>query len=92
MRTANSQSYQVDAKVATCAEKVTIEKRSAGGFVLATNILNTEELTVEEMLSKYQEQQSVEGGFSFLKNPMFLTDSVFLKSSKRIEALGLSMG
>ncbi|NES02427.1 MAG: hypothetical protein F6K22_05980 [Okeania sp. SIO2F4] len=31
-------------------------------------------------------------GFSFLKYPMFLTDSVFLKSPKRIEALGLIMG
>ncbi|NEP84493.1 MAG: hypothetical protein F6K17_31305 [Okeania sp. SIO3C4] len=74
MKTANSQSYKVDAKVGICEEKVSIEKRSVGRFVLATNILNTEELTVEEMLSKYKEQQSVEGGFSFLKNPMFLTE------------------
>ncbi len=74
MRTANSFRYKVDAKVATCEEKVSIEKRSAERFVLATNILNTEELTVEEMLSKYKEQQSVERGFSFLKNPMFLTE------------------
>ncbi|NEP82956.1 MAG: hypothetical protein F6K39_35365 [Okeania sp. SIO3B3] len=59
---------------------------------MATNVLNTAELTGEEMLCKYKEQQSVERGFSFLKDPMFLTDSVFLKSPKRIEALGLIMG
>ena len=44
------------------------------------------------MLYKYKGQQSVERGFSFLKDPMFLTDSVFLKSPRRIEALGLIMG
>ena len=84
--------YKVEATVAICEEKVAIEKRSAGRFILATNVLNTEELTTEEMLLKYKEQQSVERGFSFLKDPMFLTDSVFLKSAKRIEALGLIMG
>ena len=44
------------------------------------------------MFSKYKGQQSVERGFRFLKDPLFLTDSVFLKSSHRIEALGLIMG
>jgi len=33
-----------------------------------------------------------ERGFSFLKNPLFFTDSVFLKSLERIEALALIMG
>ncbi|WP_143438396.1 IS1634 family transposase, partial [Hydrocoleum sp. CS-953] len=45
-----------------------------------------------KMLSKYKGQQSVERGFRFLKDPLFLTDSVFLKSPHRIEALGLIMG
>ena len=78
--------------VAISEEKVAIETRSAGRFFLATNVLNSSELTPEEMLCKYKEQQSVERGFSFLKDPMFLTDSVFLKSAKRIESLGLIMG
>ncbi|NES75684.1 MULTISPECIES: hypothetical protein [Okeania] len=51
--------YKVEATVAICAEKVSLEKRSAGGFILATNVLNYEELTGEEMLSKYKDQQSV---------------------------------
>ena len=91
-KTFNSVNYKVGAKVAICEEKVGIEKGSAGRFVLATNLVISEELTGEEMLYKYKEQQSVERGFSFLKDPMFLTDSVFLKSSKPIEALGLIMG
>ena len=42
------------------------------------------ELTTHtEMLSKYKEKQSVEKGFRFLKDPLFLTDSVFLKSPLR---------
>ena len=75
-----------------CEEKVALEKRSVGRFIWATNVLNPAELTTEEMLFKYKEQQSVERGFSFLKDPMFLTDSVFLKSAKPIEALGLIRG
>ncbi len=44
------------------------------------------------MIAKYKEQQSAERGFAFLKDPLFFTDSVFLKSSERIEALCLIMG
>jgi transposase len=39
-----------------------------------------EKLSSEAILSKYNGQQSVERGFRFLKDPMFLTDSVFVKS------------
>ena len=44
------------------------------------------------MWVKYKEQQATERGFGFLKDPMFFTDSVFLKSPERIEALALVMG
>ena len=91
-KTTAESKYKVEATVAICEEKVALAQRSAGRFVLATNVLNNSELTPEEMLCKYKEQQSVERGFSFLKDPMFLTDSVFLKSAKRIESLGLIMG
>ncbi|NEO55140.1 MAG: hypothetical protein F6K54_19915 [Okeania sp. SIO3B5] len=46
-KTPNSLDYKVEAKVAICAEKVSLEKRSAGRFILATNVLNSEELTGE---------------------------------------------
>ena len=39
----------------------------------------------------YKEQQSVERGFRFLKDPLFLTSSVFLKKEERIVALGMMM-
>jgi len=43
------------------------------------------------MLKEYKEQQGVEGGFRFIKDPWFMVDLVFLKSPKRIEALMMVM-
>ena len=79
-------------QVTVSEDKVQPHKTQAGRFILATNVLDETELTAEEMLSKYKDQQAVERGFRFLKDPYFLTDSVFLKSPHRIEALGLIMG
>jgi transposase len=44
------------------------------------------------LIQEYKAQQSCERGFAFLKDPLFLTDSIFLKSSERIEALSMIMG
>jgi transposase len=84
--------YQVRGTVSLCEEKIKPIRDSAGRFIIATNVLDEGVLTAETMLSKYKGQQAVERGFRFLKDPMFLTDSVFLKSPERIEALGLIMG
>lgn len=62
-----------------------------GRFVLATNQLNEEELSSEKILTQYKEQQSVEGGFRFLKDPWFMVDSFFVKTRRRIEALMMVM-
>ena len=45
-----------------------------------------------QMLKEYKAQQAAERGFGFLKDPLFFTDSVFLKSPERIEALAMLMG
>ena len=86
------QAYRVRATASESAEKLAPLNIAAGRFILATNILDENALSHEEMLSHYKGQQAVERGFRFLKDPMFLTDSVFLKSPQRIEALGLIMG
>ena len=84
--------YQIQATVSLCSEKVEQLKNQAGRFILATNVLDVEALTSSKMLSSYKnKQQSVERCFAFLKSPMFFADSVFLKSPKRIEVLGLIM-
>ena len=85
-------SYTVVGKVTMSEAKVQPNKNQAGRFILATNVLDETELTAEQMLSKYKGQPAVERGFRFFKDPYLLTDSVFLKSPHRIEALGLIMG
>lgn len=64
---------------------------SKGRFMLATNDLDEVNFSGKQMLNKYKEQQNVEGGFRFIKDPSFMLDSIFLKSPKRIEALMMLM-
>lgn len=54
-------------------EVVTLARRRAGRFILATNVLESESLKEDEMLCEYKEQQCTERGFRFLKDPMFFT-------------------
>ena len=55
------------------------------------NQLDTETLPDAELLQAYQAQQRVERGFRFLKDPLFLAASLYLKSPQRIRALMLVM-
>jgi len=57
----------------------------------ATNELDEKALSVEDLLKNYKGQQAVERGFRFLKDPLFMTSSVFLKKDTRIAALGMVM-
>ncbi len=65
--------------------------RTKGRFIIATNELDSTQLTSQELLHNYKGQQSVERGFRFLKEPAFMTPSVYLKSQKRIIALAVVM-
>ena len=60
-------------------------------FILATNELDTSKLTHIELLKTYKDQVKVEKGFRFLKDPLFMASSIFLKSPKRIMALMMVM-
>ena len=84
--------FKVQAKLELDVSAVAKETKKSGRFILATNIMDANELTADEMIIRYKEQQSTERGFRFLKDPQFFTDSVFLKSPERIEALALMMG
>ena len=64
---------------------------SKGRFILATNDIEEETYPDELMLKEYKEQQDVERGFRFLKDPWFMVDTIFLKSPRRIEALMMVM-
>jgi transposase len=65
--------------------------RRKAAFVVATNVLDPTQLSDHELIRTYKEQHSVERGFSFLKDPLFLASSVFVKKPTRIVALSLVM-
>ncbi len=85
-------SYQISATVSKNESKIDTDILSAGRFIVATNVLESSELSDDLMLSEYKSQQSCERGFAFLKDPLFFADSIFLKASERIESLGMIMG
>src|SRR5205814_7025310 len=60
-------------------------------FIVATNILDVQRLSHEQVISTYKEQGGVERGFRFLKDPLFLASSVFVKKPERIMALSFIM-
>jgi transposase len=60
-------------------------------FILATNELSTKTLSDERLLSVYKGQGSAERGFRFLKDPLFLASSVFVKKPSRLIALSFIM-
>lgn len=65
--------------------------RRTAAFLVATNVLDPAQLSDQELIQTYKDQQSVERGFSFLKDPLFLASSVFVKKPARIVALSLVM-
>ena len=85
------QHYRMTATIKEDANKIDAILRTKGRFIIATNELDKAQLTSPELLSNYKGQQSVERGFRFLKEPAFMTPSVYLKSQKRIVALGVVM-
>lgn len=82
--------FKVEASFSKNEEAVDQLLNKKGRFILATNDLD-ENYTGQMMLTEYKEQQQVEGGFRFIKDPWFMVDSIFLKSPKRIEALMMVM-
>jgi len=84
--------YQFTTYLEINQTKVRQLKEKAGRFILATNELDKSQITSDEILIKYKEQQAPERGFAFLKDPLFFADSVFLKSPQRIETMAMLMG
>jgi transposase len=60
-------------------------------FIPAINQLDMEVLSDKQFYAGYKGQQKVERGFRFMKDPMFMASTFFLKSTKRITALLMVM-
>lgn len=83
--------YKIVTELVRDEDKITWVLGKKGKFVVATNELDPEKLSSQELLNHYKRQQSVERGFRFLKDPLFMCSSVFLKKEERIVALGMVM-
>jgi transposase len=60
-------------------------------FILATNELDESALSPQALLVGYKGQKHAERGFRFLKDPLFLASSLYLKKPQRIMALLMVM-
>lgn len=85
-------SYQLSATLVRNTAAIERELACSGRFILATNVTDASVLSAEEILQEYKQQQSAERGFRFLKDPLFFTNSVFVKSPERVAALAFMMG
>ena len=83
--------WQILTTLTVDAAAVAREARRKAAFLVATNVLDPTQLSEQELIPTYKEQHSVERGFSFLKDPLFLASSVFVKKPERIVALSLVM-
>ena len=66
-----------------------VERKSC--FILATNQLDKTLLPNDDVVKTYKNQQKVERGFRFMKDPLFHASTLYLKSPKRIMALMMIM-
>lgn len=80
--------YSVDAEIKLNEAYFDLSLEKAGLFVLASNDLD---LSPEEMLKKYKDQDKVEKGFRFLKSDTFSVSKIYLKNEGRIQALMMVM-
>jgi transposase len=83
--------YMISATAALDTQKKEKLLAAKGIFILATNQLDKAKLPSASILENYKQQQSVEGGFRFLKDPVFMADTLYLKKPERIEALMVVM-
>ena len=82
--------YQVIAEFEADLNKINLEKAKEGHYVIGGNT-DSNELGDAEVVAAYKQQQQVERGFRFLKDPLFFASSLFLKNPKRIMALLMVM-
>jgi transposase len=80
--------YAVEGQLASRTDVHARQLRQKSCFVVATHSTEGTVLSDEHVLEAYRkDQQKVERGFRFLKDPLFMASTLFLKSPRRIMAL-----
>jgi transposase len=82
--------WQIQAHVRPAEAAIEHQTHRHACFVIGTNI-GTSELQDPEVITAYKRQSQVEGGFRFLKDPLFFVSSLFVKKPCRIQGLLMVM-
>jgi transposase len=82
--------WQIQAQAQVDTEAIERDKQAKACFILGTNIAASE-VSDTEVIVAYKGQSQVEGGFRFLKAPLFFVSSLFVKKPSRIEGLLMVM-
>jgi transposase len=83
--------WQIHSQVSTDEAQIQRQADQKARFIVASNVIDEQILSHEELIHLYTEQGSVERGFRFLKDPLFLASSVFVKKKERLVALSMIM-
>jgi transposase len=82
--------WQIHAQVRPAQEVIAAHKQQSACFVIGTNIPACH-MSDAEVIRAYKAQSRVEGGFRFLKDPLFFVSSLFVKKPSRIQGLLMVM-
>jgi len=83
--------YQLHLDIVPDEQRVEPLRVEAGCFVLISNLtsqIDRDNFSSRQLLRLYKDQDGIERNFSFLKDPV-IVNSIFLKTTHRIEVLGL---
>ena len=82
---------QVATTVIVNQDQVEQEALRKACWIVGTNVLDPAVLSDQQLVTTYKEQGGAERGFRFLKAPLFLASSVFVKKPERVMALSFIM-
>jgi transposase len=82
--------WQIQAQVRPDDEQIGQQKQLKACFVVGTTI-DASQLSDAEVIRAYKGQAQAEGGFRFLKDPLFFVSSLFVKKPCRIQGLLMVM-
>ena len=82
--------WQMQVQVRPDNEQMRHRTQHNACFVLGTNIAASQ-LRDPEIIAAYKAQAQAEGGFRFLKDPLFFVSSLFVKKPSRIQGLLMVM-
>jgi transposase len=82
--------WQIQGHVWPDDEQIAYSKQYKACFVVGTNI-EASQLSDADIIQAYKGQAQAEGGFRFLKDPLFFVSSLFVKKPSRIQGLLMVM-